>query len=156
MEPRTSSPAARLRAIHELSSAGVPVNVLVAPVVPGLTDHEMPTILKAVSEAGAETASYILLRLPGSVKPVFLEWLERTQPDLKTKIEARIRDTRGGELYETGFGVRMTGRGEVAEQIGTMFKLFARKYSLDGPGTQKDLTLFRRPAPASGQQLLFR
>jgi DNA repair photolyase len=99
MEPRTSSPAARLRTIEKLATAGVPVHVLVAPVIPGLTDSEIPAILAAVKEAGAYSANYVLLRLPLTVEPVFLEWLQRTHPLQKSKIEAWIRSTRGGELY---------------------------------------------------------
>ena len=156
MEPRTSSPAAKLRTIEQLANTGVPVNVLVAPVIPGLTDHEIPAILKAVKDAGASSAGYVLLRLPGSVQPVFLEWLARTQPGLKAKVESRIRATRGGKLYENEWGVRMSGRGEIAEHIGRTFDLFAKKFGLNRPSEKLDASLFQRPTPASGQQVLFR
>ena len=86
MEPKTSTPEARLRAMKELSDAGVPVRLMVAPVIPGLTDHEIPQILKAAAKAGAKDAHYVLLRLPLSVEPVFLEWLHRTQPTQATKV----------------------------------------------------------------------
>jgi DNA repair photolyase len=155
MEPRTSSPAARLRAIEELSDAGVRVGVLVAPIIPALTDHEIPTILKAVKEAGAASAGHVILRLPWSVKPVFLEWLDRTQPDKKAKIESRIRAIRGGKLYESEFGTRMSGTGEFAEQIHRTFALFAKKFGLDAPSVPMDTSQFRRPTPRSGQQWLF-
>jgi DNA repair photolyase len=155
MEPRTSSPAARLRTISELAAAGVSVNVLIAPVIPGLTDAEIPTILREVKNAGAEAAGYVLLRLPWTVRPVFLEWLERTQGDKRQKIEARIRDTRGGKMYEPDFGVRMSGRGEIAKQIGRTFEVFARKYALDGDLPPLDVAQFRQPEPTSGQRWLF-
>jgi DNA repair photolyase len=151
MEPRTSTPAARLRAVKELSEAGVPVRVLIAPVIPGLNEAEIPALLKAAQEAGAKAARYILLRLPLTVAPVFREWLERTQPSRLERIEGRIRDTRGGKLNNSEFGVRMCGTGEIAEQIGDMFRLFARRYGLDGELPPYDCTQFRPP----GQLWLF-
>jgi len=155
MEPRTSSPAAKLRTMEQLAKAGVRTHVLIAPVIPGLTDHEIPAILKAAKDAGAESAGYILLRLPLTVEPVFLEWLERTQPEKKSKIESRIRSTRGGKLYEGEFGVRMKGRGEIAEQIRRTFKVFARRYDLDGKQEPLESSHFRRPVTSSGQGWLF-
>lgn len=155
MEPRTGSPAARLRAIRELSAAGVPVSVLVAPVIPALTDHEFPAILKAVKEAGAHSAGYVLLRLPGSVQPVFREWLARTQPGLKDKVESRIRATRGGEWYQNAWGERMAGTGEIAEQIGQTFDLFSRRLGLDEPQPPLDVSRFRRPVLKGDQRSLF-
>jgi DNA repair photolyase len=156
MEPRTSSPAAKLRAIEQLAEAGIPVHVLVAPVIPGLTDSQIPGILAAVKKAGARSASYILLRLPLTVKPVFLEWLERTHPLQKEKVESWIRSTRGGELYESGYGVRMRGRGEIAEQIEQTFRVFARRHGLDRRDDKPlDASQFRHPTPTSGQKWLF-
>lgn len=155
MEPRTGSPAAKLRAMQVLSSAGIPVHAMVAPVIPGLTDHEIPRILQAAKEAGARSASYILLRLPLTVEPVFLEWLARTQPGKRALVESRIRATRGGKLYESEFGVRMRGRGEIADQIGRSFEVFSRRYELDQPSPTLDTTQFRRPVPSSGQRWLF-
>lgn len=155
MEPRTSSPAAKLRTMEQLAKAGVPTHVLIAPVIPGLTDHEIPGILKAAKDAGAASAGYILLRLPLTVEPVFLEWLERTQPEKKAKIESRIRSTRGGKLYESEFGVRMKGRGEIAEQIRRTFQVFSRRYGLDKTPDPLDASQFQRPVPSSGQLRLF-
>jgi DNA repair photolyase len=155
MEPRTSSIEARLRTIRELSGAGVPVCALVAPIIPGLNDYEIPKILEAVKDAGAHRAAYVLLRLPLTVAPVFMEWLERTQPEKKSRVESRIRETRGGKLYEAEFGTRMTGRGELAEQIRQTFRLFARKYGLDHKLPPLDTSKFRRPASSSGQGWLF-
>jgi DNA repair photolyase len=155
MEPRTSAPAAKLRAIEQLASAGVPAHVMIAPVIPGLTDHEIPEILQKARQAGACSAGYILLRLPLSVEPVFLEWLRRAQPGRAEKVESRIRSTRGGRLYEGGFGVRMRGRGPIADQIRDTFRMFARKYELDGDRTRLSTEHFRRPTPSSGQGWLF-
>src|SRR5439155_7489595 len=132
MEPRTSTPAARLRAMEALADAGVPVGVMVAPVIPGLNDHEIPAILVAAKDAGARTAGYVLIRLPLTVAPVFREWLEREQPRRIGRIEGRLRDARGGKLNNAAFGQRMCGTGEVAGQISQLFKLFARRLGLDG------------------------
>jgi DNA repair photolyase len=155
MEPRTSTPAARLRAVAELASAGVPVRALVAPVIPGLNDHEIPTILEAAAAAGARSALHILLRLPWTVAPVFQEWLRREQPGRVERIEGRIRDARGGKLNDPTFGSRMRGTGESAEQIGKLFRLFARRYGVDEPLPPYDTSRFRPPRPSSGQMWLF-
>jgi DNA repair photolyase len=155
MEPRTSTPAARLRAITGLRDAGVPVRVLVAPIIPGLNDVEIPAILAAAREAGAQAAAYTMLRLPLTVAPVFLEWLRRTQPERAARIESRIRDVRGGKLNDPAFGARMRGRGKLAEQIGKMFKLFRRKHGLDGQLPPYDCSHFRPPRTSTGQAWLF-
>lgn len=155
MEPRTSRPAARLRAISELRERGVPVNVVIAPVIPGLNDVEIPTLLKAAKEAGAMTAGFILLRLPLTVVPVFQEWLERAQTTHKDRILSRIRQTRGGKLYVAQFGERLRGRGEVAKQIEQTFRVFAGKLGLDAKPTQLDTTQFRPPPDSAGQRRLF-
>ena len=104
MEPRTSRPSARLEAIRELARAGVPTRVMIAPVIPGLNDSEIPQILKAAKEAGAGAAGHVLLRLSGSVRPVFLEWLSRSEPTHAARVEAAIRQTRAGKLNDTQFG----------------------------------------------------
>lgn len=155
MEPRTSSPAAKLRTIEQLTKAGVRTHALIAPVIPGLTDHEIPSILQAAKNAGAESAGYILLRLPLTVEPVFFEWLKRVYPEKLSKVESRIRSTRGGKLYEGEFGVRMKGRGEIADQIRQTFKLFAHRHGLDKKHEPLDASQFRRPVTSSGQGWLF-
>jgi DNA repair photolyase len=155
MEPRTSAPAAKLRAIKELSAAGVPVGVLVAPVIPGLNDSEIPAILAAAKDAGAKAAGCILLRLPLTVAPVFLEWLGRTQPTRFHRVEERIRSIRDGKLNCSEFGTRMTGTGEIAQQIRQMFDLFAKRYELDGELPAYDSTRFRPPRDQHGQGNLF-
>jgi DNA repair photolyase len=155
MEPRTSNPAARLRAIRMLADAGVPVRVMVAPVIPGLTDSEMPAVLSAVAEAGAQGAGYTLLRLPLTVKPVFLEWLERTHPDSRQRIENAIRSVHGGELNSSEFGERLAGSGLMADQIKQVFRTFAKKHGLDGKLPEYDYGQFRSPSPVAGQLRLF-
>jgi DNA repair photolyase len=155
MEPRTSTPEAKLRAIETLAAAGIPVRVMVAPIIPGLTDSEIPAVLTAAKAAGARDAGYTMLRLPFSVKPVFLEWLEREQPAKKDRIEARIRSVRDGKLNESQFGKRMRGAGEMAEQIRSLFKLFKKKCGLDGGLPEYDCGRFRAPREGTGQGRLF-
>ncbi len=149
MEPRASHPRERLKAVERLASAGIPVGVMVAPVVPAITDHEMPKILEAVANAGASWAGYVVLRLPGAVSGLFEEWLERHFPDRKEKVLNRLRDLRGGQLYDPRFGKRMKGEGLFADQIRATFQTFLRRYGLDKPRPELSTTAFRRP----GEQL---
>jgi DNA repair photolyase len=134
LEPRASSPSRRLAAIEELSAAGIPVRALMAPAIPGLTDHEMPALLRACANAGARDAGFVPLRLPWAVAPLFEEWLERHVPGSKDKVLGRIREMRGGKLYDSRWGVRMQGEGFFAEQMSALFKLAYRK-----AGFRKDL-----------------
>lgn len=155
MEPRTSSPEARLRAIRALADAGIPVCVMVAPVIPGLNDHEIPRILEAAAAAGASTAGYVLLRLPGSVEPVFRGWLADVRPEAEGRVIAKIREARGGEMSDTTFGRRMRGSGPRADQIAALFNVFSHRYKLDGAPPPQRTDLFVPPRPASGQMQLF-
>lgn len=150
LEPRTAQPPARLRAIKELSNAGVPVGVLVSPVIPGLTDHEMPAIVKAAAEAGARFAGMTSLRLPFAVKDLFQEWLEQHMPDRKEKVLAQIRAMRGGKLNESDYRTRMTGTGIIAEQMAKMFAVACRRAGFPEHGPELSTAAFRRP---SGAQL---
>ncbi|MEZ4423551.1 MAG: PA0069 family radical SAM protein [Gemmatimonadota bacterium] len=150
MEPRTSTPERRLDAIRLLSEAGVPAGVMVAPVIPGLTEHEIPSILEAAAQAGARHASWVLLRLPWGVKDLFREWLERTFPDRAAKVLNRIRSTRGGRLYDADFGTRGRGEGPVAEHIERLFRVSRRKAGLETPPPALRTDAFQRPA---GEQL---
>ena len=154
MEPRTSVPAKRLAAVEALAKAGVRVNVMVAPVVPGLTDHEIPAILKAAKDAGAHGAGYITLRLPYAVKELFERWLERHFPDRKDKVLNRVRELRDGKLYDPTFGVRMRGEGVFADQIEALFDTTARKVGLNERVRRRNTGTFRRPAKG-GQLALF-
>jgi DNA repair photolyase len=155
MEPRTSSPTGRLRAITELRNAGIPTRVSVAPIIPGLNDSEIPQLLKAAKEAGAQAAGHVLLRLAGSVRPVFLEWLQRSEPTRAARVESAIRQTRAGKLNDTQFGRRMSGTGVLADQIHQTFQTFKRRYGLDGHLTPFDCSNFRPPRIEGGQMRLF-
>ena len=149
MEPRASHPRERLKAIERLAAAGIPTGVMVAPVVPGITDHEVPKILEAAAAAGAQTAGYVMLRLPGAVAGLFEKWLEEHFPDRKDKVLNRVREMRGGQLYDSTFGNRMRGDGIFAEQIRATFETFRRRYGLDRPFPELSTAAFRRP----GEQL---
>jgi DNA repair photolyase len=127
MEPRTSPPQARLNAIRKLADANIPVSVNVAPIIPGLTDHEMPAILKAAHDAGATAAGFTVVRLPYSNAALFEKWLETHFPDRKEKVLNRIKAMRGGKLYNSQWGSRMRGEGIFAEQIEAMFDVARRK-----------------------------
>jgi DNA repair photolyase len=152
MEPRTSSPARRLDAIRKLSGAGIPTGVMVAPLIPGLTDHEMPSILQAAADAGATFCGYVLLRLPFAVAPLFEQWLADHYPNRKSKVLNRIRALRGGKLNIPEFHERMRGSGVFAEQFKSIFELAKKRAGLDGPGPTLTTELFRRPG---GQMKLF-
>jgi DNA repair photolyase len=155
IEPRASSPAGRLRAIRELTAAGVPVSVNVAPIIPGLTDTELPGILQAVSEAGARQAAWVLLRLPYQLKDLFLDWLNRSvHPDRARKVESLLRQARGGKLYESSYRSRRRGRGPIVEQIAQTFDVFTRKYGLNRDIRPLSTAHFRRP-DVGGQMRLF-
>jgi DNA repair photolyase len=130
MEPRASTPARRLGAIRVLADAGIPVGVNVAPVVPGLTDHELPAILEAAAAAGATFAGYILLRLPHGVKDLFETWLEQHFPERKDKVLHRVRDMRGGKLYDARYEVRGRGQGPWAEHLRSLFGVTTAKLGL--------------------------
>ena len=128
LEPRTSLPEARLEAISQLRAAGIPAGVMVAPIIPGLTDHEVPRILEACAKAGAQFAGYTIVRLPWAVAPLFEHWLEERFPDRKEKILGRIRDLRGnGRLNNSQWRTRMTGEGIFAEQIASLFEIGCRR-----------------------------
>lgn len=155
MEPRTATPAARLTTVAQLTAAGVPVGVMVAPIIPGLNDQEVPAILNAAADAGAICASYVLLRLPLSVEPVFRDWLTRNEPLRQERIESLIRSTRSGQLNDGQFGTRMRGTGEYAEQIKRTFKVFRDKNGLARSMPAFDTSRFRRPVDSAGQMHLF-
>jgi DNA repair photolyase len=144
MEPRASRPAHRLRAVEMLARAGVPVGVLVAPIVPGLNDREIPAVLEAAKAAGASTAGFTILRLPHGVKDVFQEWLKLNFPEKLDRILAGVRAVRGGKLNVSEFGSRMSGEGNYAEQIHQMFHVFRERL---GFGKMRELRTehFRRP-----------
>ncbi|MCE0497102.1 MAG: radical SAM protein, partial [Methylacidiphilales bacterium] len=144
MEPRASRPAHRLRAIEMLARAGVPVGVLVAPIIPGLNDREIPAVLEAAKAAGAVSAGFTILRLPYGVKDVFQEWLKLNFPEKLDRVIAAVRAVRGGKLNVSEFGARMSGEGNYADQIHRMFHVFRERL---GFGHMRELRTehFRRP-----------
>jgi DNA repair photolyase len=156
MEPRTSTPARRLAAVEQLAAAGIPVGIMVAPVVPGITDEEIGNILQAARDAGARWSGYIMLRLPHAVAPLFDDWLTHHFPDRKDKVLNRVRAMRGGRMYDSKFGERMRGSGEFADQVGALFRAARRKA---GYGSESKWSLstaaFRRPFDRGGQMRLF-
>ena len=145
MEPRTSSPRARLRAIQVLTSFGIPTWVFLAPIIPGLNDFEIPALLAAAKDVHAGSAKMTVVRLPGPVENVFLEWLTSVLPSKAHLIESRIRQIRNGALYNSSFGTRMSGTGELASQIRNTFNVFSQKHGLGGTLPPLDTTQFRRP-----------
>jgi DNA repair photolyase len=150
LEPRTSPPQARLNAIKKLSEAGIPVGVAVAPIIPGLTDYEMPAILKAAAAAGASYAWFTVVRLPHAVAPLFEKWLETHFPERKEKVLNRIKAMRGGKIYDSKWGERFSGNGIFADQIAQMFDVARRKAGIANPEFELSTAAFRR---AGGTQL---
>ena len=152
LEPRAASPQARLKVIRQLVEAGVPTGVLVAPVVPAITDHEMESLLEAAKEAGASSASYVLLRLPYEVKDLFREWLAEHYPQRASHVMSLVRDARGGRDNDPNFGTRMRGTGAYAELLRSRFKVATRRLGLDSPrNVALSRTLFQPPGPAGSQ-----
>ena len=154
MEPRASHPQQRLRAVRALAEAGIPVGVNVAPIIPGLTDHEIPAILAAARTAGARSAGHIVLRLPRNVKQLFATWLEHHYPERKAKVLNRLRAMRGGRLDDPRFGMRMRGSGVYAAQVRGLFELSRRRAGFEAAGGPPlSAAAFQRPGEA--QQSLF-
>ena len=154
MEPRASTPQRRLAAIRELRDAGIPVGLLVAPVIPGLTEHEIPEILKAAAEAGARFAGYTVLRLPYAVKQLFDEWLTTHYPGHRDKVLGRIRDLRDGQLNDSDFASRMTGTGAQARQIRQLFRVARERVGMGPAGANLSTKSFRHPGTADQLDLL--
>jgi DNA repair photolyase len=151
MEPRAATPERRLDAIRHLAFAGVPVSALAAPMIPALNEPELERILEAVAAAGARSTGYVLVRLPLEIKELFEAWLDEHFPLKKDHILSLIRDARGGELYDSTFGVRMKGTGAYAELLRARFGVAARRLGLDDPMPELDTAKFRVP-PAPGDQ----
>ncbi|GAA5480962.1 PA0069 family radical SAM protein [Haloferula sargassicola] len=151
LEPRASSPRARLEAIRTLSEAGVSCGVSAAPMIPGLNDHELPAILKAVKDAGGRFAMYSMVRLPGAVAGIFGDWLDRHRPGAKEKILGRIRAARDGRLNSSVPGVRMKGTGEAAGQMRALFHATCRRLELPTSPPEVTGEHFRRRMPGQGE-----
>lgn len=156
IEPLTPTPSRRIRVIEKLSRAGINVVVMVAPIIPGLSDEDIPTILKAARDAGASGAGHQMMRLPGAVAQVFQERVEAAFPLRAGKILARTREMRGGKLNESRFGLRNQGEGEHAKMIEQLFKLHVQRLGFErSPSLDEGETTFRRPTDRGGQLRLF-
>jgi DNA repair photolyase len=153
LEPRTASMVQRLKTIEELASNSIPVNVMVAPIIPGLTDHEIPEVIKAVAERGARSAHYTIVRLNGSIGEIFTDWVQKAFPERAEKILHQIADCHGGKLNDSRFGTRMSGEGKTAEAIYNLFRIAKKKYMQGMDWPELDLTAFKRPG--NGQMSLF-
>lgn len=155
MEPRTSSPQKKLEAIATLADAGVPTGVLVAPVIPALTDHELPHIIEAAAKAGAKSAGYVILRLPYGLKELFEGWLDAFEPEKKEKVLSRMRALSGGKLYDSEWRTRQRGSGPFAEQVAQMFRVACARHHLNEERIGVTTAAFRRPPRAGDQGDLF-
>jgi DNA repair photolyase len=155
MEPRAATPPRRLAAIRELAAAGIPVTVMVAPVLPALNDSEIEAILEAAAEAGAKEAGYVLLRLPLELKSLFREWLETDYPDRAARVISLMQSMHGGRDYVADFGVRQRGSGPYADQIAARFRLALQRLGLNQRKLGLRTDLFVKPIDANGQLSLF-
>ena len=152
LEPRAAAPERRLLALRRLAEAGIPTRVSVAPIIPGLNDHEIEAILAAARDAGVTGAGYVVLRLPREVGPLFRDWLEEHYPDRAAKVMAQVRDMHGGRDYDPEWGKRMKGEGAFAAMIGRRFGAAVRRLAIDAPFPKLRTDLFRVP-PAGPEQL---
>lgn len=155
LEPRAATPPRRIETIRRLNAAGVPAGILVAPIIPALTDSELERVLEAAYEAGARQAGSVFLRLPGEVGPLFEEWLAAHYPDRARHVLSLIRQSRSGRLNDSRFGARMAGSGPYAEMIHQRFRLASRRLGYDDGAPRLDCTAFRRPRPGPKQLDLF-
>ena len=154
MEPRASTPADRLEAMRVLSKAGVPVGVMTAPMIMGLNDHEMPALLEAAADAGADSAGYVPLRLPHQLGTLFEDWLETHYPDRKEKVLNQIRSLRGGRLNDPRFSSRMRGEGIFAEHLAKLFALTCKRLGLNRRRYARETAHFRRPMTGGQLRLI--
>ncbi|MBV8377699.1 MAG: PA0069 family radical SAM protein [Verrucomicrobia bacterium] len=154
LEPRASSPSHRLGAVAQLHQAGIPVGVNVAPIIPGINEHEIPKITEAAAKAGAQFASYTMIRLPLAVAPIFVAWLDQYFPDRKEKVLSRIRSMRNGKLNDANFGSRMRGEGAIADEIRQMFGVSCRRAGLNRERSELSTAAFRRVLPNQAELAL--
>ncbi len=150
LEPRTAGPAMRLKIIRELAGDGIPVSAMVAPVIPRINDAELERILEAVAEAGARSASYVLLRLPHEVAPLFADWLEAHYPERAGAVRRALEEAHGGRVYRSLFHQRMRGAGQRSDMIAQRFRVAKRRLGLDREGVELDTAGFRSAATAQG------
>ncbi len=152
MEPRAATPERRLKALAALAQAGIPTGVMAAPMIPGLNDTELENILAAAAGRGAQTAGYVLLRMPHEIKDLFTEWLEVHYPQKARRVLGLVRETREGKLYDSSFGTRMRGTGKYAELLAKRFALACKRLGLNRNDWALDASRFR-PPPSEGEQL---
>ncbi|HUH33555.1 MAG TPA: PA0069 family radical SAM protein [Daejeonella sp.] len=150
LEPRTVTGSSRIRLIEKLSLAGVPVRLMLAPVIPGLNSDEIPTVIKAAAEAGAQDASYTLVRLNGSIAEIFIDWIHKAFPDRAEKVLHMIADCHGGKLNDSRWGTRMTGDGHIAQSINQLFKISVKRFLPERTLRPFNLDIFN---PQRGKQL---
>ena len=155
MEPRAATPPRRLETIRTLAGAGVPTGVMTAPIIPGLNDHELESLLEAAASAGATTAGYVLIRLPLEIKDLFREWLAAHVPDRAARVIALIRACHEGRDYTSAFGVRQKGTGPFSELIAQRFALAVKRLGLNRTSFELDTSRFRKPLPETRQLALF-
>lgn len=155
MEPRAATPQRRLEAVRVLTQAGVPTTVMMAPIVPAITDNEIEAVLQACAEAGASAVGYVVLRLPLEIKDLFREWLAEHFPDRAARVMSLVRSMRNGRDYDPEWGKRQKGEGPYAKLIADRFAAARRRFGLDKPSLPLDHTQFRRPLVAGSQQDLF-
>jgi DNA repair photolyase len=147
MEPRTTTAKQRLKVVEELTKAGIPVGVMVAPLIPGLSDHEIPAVLKAVAERGAKRVGYTVVRLNGAIRGIFKDWLEKNYPDRFDKVWHMIQSCHGSNVNDSRFGNRMRGDGNIAQLISDTFKLHSRINNLNTTAIDLDSSKFKVPNP---------
>ncbi len=155
LEPRAPTPARRIETIRRLADAGIPTGVMAAPTIPGLTDHEMEDILGAARDAGAQTASYVLLRLPLEIADLFVEWLQTHRPDRASRVLGLMRQLHGGKVYESTYGKRMRGQGPYASMLAKRFEGACRRLGLADKRPELDTGKFKRPLRRGNQLALF-
>ncbi|MDE2490530.1 MAG: PA0069 family radical SAM protein [Elusimicrobia bacterium] len=154
LEPRAATPARRLAAMRALSAAGVPTGIMAAPMIPGLNDHELPRLLEAAADAGAETAGYTVLGLPYAVKDVFLDWLARNYPDRRDKVVSQTRSLRDGNLNDPRIAARMRGEGVFADHLESLFRVSCRRWGLNEKRRELSAKDFRRPLTGGQLRLI--
>ena len=153
MEPRTVTAKNRLKVLETLSKAGIPAGVMTAPIIPGLNSDEIPDLIKAAADHGADSAGYTIVRLNGSVAEIFKDWLHKNFPDRAEKVLHHIRDAHGGQLNDSRFGKRMSGEGNMVLSIRQMFKMAVKKHLSGRKRMEYDLTAFRRPGEVKQMEL---
>ena len=155
MEPRASTPTRRLEAVRQLSAAGIPTTVMFAPLIPGLNDHELESVLEAAKDAGAQSAGYVLLRLPLEVKDLFREWLAAEVPERASRVISLIKSTHGGKDYDAKWNERQRGTGPIADAAAARFHLACKRLGFNRERRSLDTTKFRPPPQAGDQLALF-